>query len=142
MEHTQEKSAMADVKHTPTEYKALGLGLLAKAKAQVADSDAASNEAFDNTFHKIAADVSRDRWNKIWRMAAQWQRYYTIRTHGHALKKQRDELLEALREVLNLCAIGDVDEETEALGWGKAIKRANKAIAKATGAARATEGSV
>jgi hypothetical protein len=84
---------MADVKHTPTDYKALGLSLLAKAQAQVSDSEAASNEAFDNTFHKIAADVSRDRWNKIWKMAAQWQRYYTIRTHGHALKNQRDELL-------------------------------------------------
>lgn len=66
----------------PTDYKALGLSLLAKAQAQVFDSDAASNEAFDNTFHKIAADVSRDRWNKIWRMAAQWQRYYTIRNRG------------------------------------------------------------
>lgn len=44
------------------------------------------------------------------------------------------ELLEALREVLELCAVGDVDESTEALGWGKAIQAANAAIARATGA--------
>lgn len=42
------------------------------------------------------------------------------------------DLLESLREVLNLCAIGDVDETTEAHGWGAAIKAAKQAVEKAT----------
>jgi hypothetical protein len=49
--------------------------------------------------------------------------------------EDRADLLAALREVLNLCSIGDVDETTEAYGWGDAIKRARAAIAKATGGA-------
>ena len=55
-----------------------GLALLAKAKAQVAASEHARAEAFDNTFHKIKAEVSRDWWNRIWNMACAWQRCYTI----------------------------------------------------------------
>src|ERR1700751_5014971 len=43
------------------------------------------------------------------------------------------ELLESLKEILDLCAIGDVDESTEAYGWGDAIKDAKSAIAKTTG---------
>jgi hypothetical protein len=35
----------------------------------------------------------------------------------------------ALRELIDLCAIGDVDETTEALGWGEAIRRAKAALA-------------
>jgi len=92
----------------PTDYKALGLSLLAKAQAQVFDSDAASNEAFDNTFHKIAADVSRDRWNKIWRMAAQWQRYYTIRNRGAQSPAQAPVQPVSLTDVLQAAAPAEI----------------------------------
>lgn len=51
-----------------------------------------------------------------------------------ALISAAPELLEALDEIINLCAIGDVDETTKAYGWGEAIKSAKAAIAKATGA--------
>lgn len=37
-------------------------------------------------------------------------------------------LVASLRELIDLCAIGDVDESTEAYGWGEAIKRAKAAI--------------
>ena len=43
------------------------------------------------------------------------------------------ELLSALQEVIDLALYGDVDENTEALGWGAVIKDAKAAIAKATG---------
>lgn len=33
-----------------------------------------------------------------------------------------------LREFIDLCALGDTDETTEAYGWGDLIKRANAAI--------------
>jgi hypothetical protein len=63
-----------------------------------------------------------------------WQ---TIPAHELAAFDARDELIAALvaslTEVIDLCAIGDVDETTEALGWGETIKDAKAAIAKATG---------
>lgn len=31
--------------------------------------EAAADAAFDNTYHKIAAEVSRDTWDKIWKKA-------------------------------------------------------------------------
>lgn len=34
------------------------------------------------------------------------------------------ELSEVLAELLDLCALGDVDEETEMYGWGETIKKA------------------
>lgn len=40
-------------------------------------------------------------------------------------------LKETVTELINLCAIGDVDETTEAYGWGDAIKRAKLALTKA-----------
>lgn len=40
-----------------------------------------------------------------------------------------DRVAASLRELLNLCALGDVDENTEALGWGEAIREANAALA-------------
>lgn len=43
-------------------------------------------------------------------------------------------LLEALTEILDLCAIGDVGESTEALGWGVAIQRARAALLAAEAA--------
>lgn len=42
-----------------------------------------------------------------------------------------DAVRDALAEILELCAIGDVDECTEALGWGKAIQRARAALSEA-----------
>ena len=33
---------------------------------------AASAEAFENTFHKVRAEVSRDWWDRIWAKAADW----------------------------------------------------------------------
>lgn len=36
---------------------------------------------------------------------------------------------DALVEVLGLCALGDVDETTEAYGWGGVIKQARAALA-------------
>lgn len=41
-----------------------------------------------------------------------------------------DAVRDALAEILELCAIGDVDECTEALGWGKAIQRARAALSE------------
>lgn len=41
-----------------------------------------------------------------------------------------EQLRESLQTLLDLCAIGDVDENTEAHGWGDAIKRA-KALLEA-----------
>lgn len=35
-----------------------------------------------------------------------------------------DEQCSSIREMVALCAIGDCDEDTEAYGWGEAIKRA------------------
>jgi hypothetical protein len=65
-----------------------------------------------------------------------WQ---TAQAHEFAPFDERDELIaglvDSLNEVLDLCAIGDVDEDTEAYGWGEAIKRAKESIAKATGSA-------
>lgn len=51
------------------------------------------------------------------------------------LQEGTAELVDSLNEILNLCAIGDVDEDTEAYGWGEAIKRAHAAVLKATQAA-------
>lgn len=42
----------------------------------------------------------------------------------------RQEARESLSELLNLCAIGDVDEDTEVHGWGAAIKRAKSVVVK------------
>ena len=44
------------------------------------------------------------------------------------------QLLEALREMVSLCELGDIDENTDVFGWGGAFKDAKAAIAKATGA--------
>lgn len=44
------------------------------------------------------------------------------------LQASERRLREALKELLNLCAIGDVDESTEAHGWGAAIKEARAAL--------------
>ena len=70
--HPQPKPSEADA-------KAWGLTLLNRAQAQVEASEQACADAFDNTFHKIKAEVSRDWWNRIWQMACEWQRHYTIR---------------------------------------------------------------
>ena len=65
-----------------------------------------------------------------------WQ---TAQAHEFAPFDERDEqiasLVRSLNEILNLCAIGDVNEDTEAYGWGAAIKDAKVAIANATGSA-------
>lgn len=52
-----------------------------------------------------------------------------------AKAKVNDDLVASLEELLNLCVIGDVDETTEAHGWGDAIKRAKAAVAQAKGGA-------
>jgi hypothetical protein len=43
------------------------------------------------------------------------------------------DLLAALEQLIELCAVGDVDESTEALGWGATILSAKAAIARAKG---------
>jgi hypothetical protein len=43
------------------------------------------------------------------------------------------DLLELLKEAENLAALGDIQEEEEALGWGSWLARTRAAIAKATG---------
>lgn len=62
-------------------------------------------------------------------------------THSHGLfnenytvcLKCREALLMGLiNEFIALCAVGDVDESTEALGWGDLIKRANEALGRRT----------
>jgi hypothetical protein len=60
---------------------------------------------------------------------------YPERAANARLIAAAPELLEALREILDLCAVGDVDENTEALGWGAVIRDAKAALAKATGSA-------
>jgi hypothetical protein len=75
------------------------------------------------------AGIEGDRETLIY-----WQ---TAQAHEFAPFDERDEqiasLVESLKEILNLCAIGDVDEDTEAYGWGDAIKAARRAIADAVG---------
>jgi hypothetical protein len=44
------------------------------------------------------------------------------------LDADAERVAASLREILNLCEIGDVDEDTEALGWGNAIKAARAAL--------------
>lgn len=34
----------------------------------------ASGEAYNNTFHKVRADISRDQWDKVWVKAVEWAR--------------------------------------------------------------------
>ena len=63
--------------------KTWGLAVLEKAKAQVAASKQASEDAFNNTFHKVKAEVSRELWDRIWSMACEWQRSYTRRVNVH-----------------------------------------------------------
>lgn len=41
-------------------------------------------------------------------------------------------MVASLRELLDLCAIGDVDENTTVHGWGDAIKRARAAASGVT----------
>ena len=52
-------------------------------------------------------------------------------TKDAMLNKCADEI-ESLRALLQefvaLCALGDVDDTTEALGWGDLIQRAKKAV--------------
>jgi hypothetical protein len=38
----------------------------------IAFDAAASGKAFNNTFHKVRAEVSRDWWDKIWKKALEW----------------------------------------------------------------------
>ena len=38
------------------------------------------------------------------------------------------KLAELLREMIDLCAVGDVDETTQALGWGELIGEAKAAL--------------
>ena len=52
-----------------------------------------------------------------------------VRGNAHLTAAQE---VEALREVLELCAAGDVDESTEALGWGEVILRAKQALERST----------
>lgn len=54
-----------------------------------------------------------------------------IEEQNETLQAQVDALAGSLREIVNLCAVGDVDESTEALGWGAVIKDANAALAAA-----------
>lgn len=39
-----------------------------------------------------------------------------------------DALRAIVAEVINLCAVGDVDETTKALGWGAVIRRAKNLV--------------
>ena len=48
-------------------------------------------------------------------------------------KSYAKPLVESLKEIINLCELGDIDENTEAYGWGKAFAAAKAALAHAHG---------
>lgn len=49
------------------------------------------------------------------------------------LVRQNEEKAELIQEFVNLCFVGDVDEETDALGWGDLIKRAKETVKNTLG---------
>ena len=120
MEHTQEKSAMADVKHTPGPWRYVranpspttGEHLIAGAKpgylAEVRDCGSGS----------VAANAR--------------------------LISAAPDLLESLRAFVSPWDGDSVEEIESQSGFATSVRieQARAAIAKATGAARATEGSV
>jgi hypothetical protein len=44
--------------------------------------------------------------------------------HARKLERENARVRETLREMVALCALGDVDETTEAFGWGACIAQA------------------
>lgn len=38
------------------------------------ESESAAGDAFNNTFHKVRAEVSMDWWQRIWAKAVEWER--------------------------------------------------------------------
>lgn len=56
----------------------------------------------------------------------------SIRSTMGRLIIQRAEMRDCIKQLVQLCAIGDTDETTEAYGWGEAIKNAKKLIKDAS----------
>ena len=54
-------------------------------------------------------------------------RLITASARADCAESESAEMRELLAECLNLCALGDVDETTEAYGWGNWVARARKA---------------
>jgi hypothetical protein len=57
--------------------------------------------------------------------------YTQIADWNKKLIQDRDRLATSLQELIDLCALGDVDENTEAHGWGHAITEAKASIVMA-----------
>ena len=61
--------------------------------------------------------------NKPLAVAAAWKSLTLKLKH---LAEDYDDLAKVTREMVDLCALGDTDETTEAYGWGAVIKRAKR----------------
>ncbi len=57
------------------------------------------------------------------------EQFETLRASHEALEAKCARLASALNEVLDLCELGDIDESTEALGWGEAYANGRTALA-------------
>lgn len=98
----------------------------------------AAAEAFNNTFHKVRAEVSMDWWQRIWAKGAEWARRDTIKLTPAEIQSGLDRVRWAEGLILQLPENHDgrnswllnygTDKEQRQAEWARKNGRTNPAI--------------